>query len=311
MSVPPIPIAIVGLGKIARDQHVGAIQNSEQFVLVATASPEASGLDGVPHFADLGSLLSKGPTFQACAVCTPPRARFDLARLLLKAGKHVLLEKPPGLSLSEVDKLEGLADAAGSSLFTAWHSRFAGGVAPAQNWLSDRKILSVEIVWRENVRVWHPGQSWIWQSGGFGVFDPGINALSILTLFIREPLRLVDAKLAVPQNVVMPIAAALQLQSESGIPISVDLDFRQTGLQTWDIDITTDTGTLRLANGGADLLVADHHWRHENSEYPGLYERFAELIRTGASEVDAGPLQLVADAFRLGKRTAVEAFIED
>jgi hypothetical protein len=39
----------------------------------------------------------------------------------------------------------------------------------------------VEIVWHEDVRKWHPGQQWIWEPGGFGVFDPGINALSIAT----------------------------------------------------------------------------------------------------------------------------------
>jgi D-galactose 1-dehydrogenase len=39
----------------------------------------------------------------------------------------------------------------------------------------------VNVIWREDVRVWHPGQDWIWQPGGLGVFDPGINALSIIT----------------------------------------------------------------------------------------------------------------------------------
>ena len=37
---------------------------------------------------------------------------------------------------------------------------------------------------------WHPGQEWIWQAGGFGVFDPGINALSIVTRILpRAGLR--------------------------------------------------------------------------------------------------------------------------
>ena len=50
----------------------------------------------------------------------------------------------------------------------------ANGCARA-SWSSGR------IIWKEDVHHWHPGQRWIWEPGGFGVFDPGINALSVLT----------------------------------------------------------------------------------------------------------------------------------
>src|SRR3546814_1603945 len=44
------------------------------------------------------------------------------------------------------------------------------------------------ITWIEDVRKWHPGQDWIWKPGGFGVFDPGINALSLASLLFPGPL---------------------------------------------------------------------------------------------------------------------------
>ncbi len=40
-----------------------------------------------------------------------------------------------------------------------------------------------------------------------------------------------------------------------------------------------------------------------------IYERFAELIRQEESEVDARPLQLVADIFMLAKYISVEPFV--
>ena len=43
-------------------------------------------------------------------------------------------------------------------------------------------------------------------------------------------------------------------------------------------------------------------------EYPALYRRFVDLASTGDSDVDLTPLQIVADAFLLGKRHTVEAF---
>jgi len=43
-------------------------------------------------------------------------------------------------------------------------------------------------------------------------------------------------------------------------------------------------------------------------EYPGLYDRFHELITSGTSDVDVRPLQHVADALLLGSRQVVEPF---
>ena len=56
----------------------------------------------------------------------------------IRAGKHVLLEKPPGATLAEVEALTRLAEASGTTLFAAWHSRYAPGVAPARAWLAER-----------------------------------------------------------------------------------------------------------------------------------------------------------------------------
>ena len=69
-----IRIAIVGLGKIARDQHLPAIEKDARFELAAVASRSA-GVDGVPHFTDLAELLASDIAFDAVALCTPPQVR--------------------------------------------------------------------------------------------------------------------------------------------------------------------------------------------------------------------------------------------
>ena len=173
-------IAIVGLGKIARDQHIPSLAASAAFELVAVASPH-SRLDGVPSFSDIQTLLQAVPDVEAVALCTTPQVRYEAAAYALERGRHVLLEKPPGVTVSEVLALANLAERQGVTLFASWHSRHASAVEPARAWLAGRKISSVTVTWKEDVRVWHPGQRWIWQAGGLGVFDPGINALSILT----------------------------------------------------------------------------------------------------------------------------------
>ncbi|MHC4044136.1 Gfo/Idh/MocA family protein [Bradyrhizobium sp. 23AC] len=303
-------IAIVGFGKIARDQHVGAIAAVPGAALAAIASRNAS-LPGLPHFATIEELLEKGPPIDAVSLCTPPQVRRAQAAAALAAGKHVMLEKPPGIGVAELDPLVAMAAEAKRTLFATWHSRHAPAVEPARQWLTERRIKSVHISWKEDVRVWHPGQGWIWEPGGLGVFDPGINALSILTKILPKPVFVTAAELAFPANCQAPIAANLTLTDIDGLAVTAEFDFRQTGPQSWDILVDTDQGRMTLSSGGARMEVDGKVLAEApDEEYRGLYRRFVELAATGASDVDLTPLRLVADAFLLGRRTVVEPFVD-
>jgi D-galactose 1-dehydrogenase len=310
MAVPCIKIAIVGLGKIARDQHLPAIAANPAFDLTAIASPH-NRLEGKPNYADLAALLRAEREVSAVSLCTTPQVRFDVARYALEHGCHVLLEKPPGVTVSEVLALAAIAKNKGLSLFASWHSRHAPAVEPARQWLKGRKISSVTINWKEDVRVWHPGQKWIWQAGGLGVFDPGINALSILTRIVPGAMVLKDAALSFPKNCETPIAATLSLISSQGAAVQVNLDFLQKGRQTWDIDVDTDAGRLTLSMGGTSMTVNNATTPISlGGEYPNLYSHFEQLVRGRRIDVDVAPLQLVADAFLSGRRTEVAAFVD-
>jgi D-galactose 1-dehydrogenase len=306
-----IRIGLVGVGKIAHDQHIPAIAADPRFDLVAAASRSRPNLGDLPVFHDIEEMLAEGPAMDAVALCTPPQARRETALAALRAGKHVFLEKPPGATVSEVAELAAVAREQGVVLFTSWHSRFAAGVPQAKAWLAANPVRTLSIEWREDVRRWHPGQTWIWQAGGMGVFDPAINALSILTEIMPDEVFVTNAKLQVPENVQSPIAGHLDMTTLKGATITADLDFLQTGPQTWDITAWSDAGELKLSLGGAELTIDGQSVElGENREYPGLYDRFATLIAEGRSEVDVRPLTLVADAFMVGTRESVEAFIE-
>jgi D-galactose 1-dehydrogenase len=308
--VTDLRIAIVGFGKIARDQHVGAIAAVPGATLAAVASRNAS-LAELPHFATIEELLELGPPIDAVSLCTPPQVRRAQAVAALAAGKHVMLEKPPGAGVAELDPLIAMAAETKRTLFATWHSRHAPAVEPARQWLAERRIVSVHISWKEDVRVWHPGQAWIWEPAGLGVFDPGINALSILTRILPKPVFVTAAELAFPANCQAPIAANLTLTDISGLPVTAEFDFRQTGPQSWDIVVETDQGRMTLSSGGARMAVDGKVLAEApDEEYRGLYRRFVELAATGASDMDLTPLRLVADAFLLGKRTIVEPFVD-
>ncbi|NNU67386.1 Gfo/Idh/MocA family oxidoreductase [Rhizobium indicum] len=304
----PINLAIVGVGKIVRDQHLPSVAKNPDFELVATASRHGT-VEGVKSYTTIEAMLDAEPSIDAVSLCMPPQYRYEAAYKALVAGKHVFLEKPPGATLSEVADLEALANKQGASLFASWHSRYAPGVEAAKAFLAATTIKSVHVIWKEDVRHWHPNQEWIWQAGGLGVFDPGINALSIVTHILPRPIFITEAVLEFPDNRDAPIAADIRFRNADGLPVHAEFDWRQTGKQSWDIVAETAAGQMVLAEGGAKLLIdGTLRFAEPEQEYPSLYRRFAEIIKAGKSDVDLAPLRHVADAFMLGKRKFVDAF---
>jgi len=304
----PINLAIVGVGKIVRDQHLPAVAKNGDYTLIAAASRHGV-VDGIDNFKSIDEMLAAVPAIDAVSLCMPPQYRYEAAEKALSAGKHVFLEKPPGATLSEVADLEALAASKGLSLFASWHSRYAPAVEAAKRFLSGTTIRSMQVIWKEDVRHWHPNQDWIWQAGGLGVFDPGINALSIVTHILPRPVFITEATLEFPENRDAPIAAAITFTDAKGLDLKAAFDWRQTGKQSWDIVAQTEAGEMVLSEGGAKLSI-DGKLVHDEpeQEYPMLYKRFAEIIKAGRSDVDLAPLRHVADAFMLGRRKFVDAF---
>ena len=298
-------VALVGIGKIAVDQHVPALAASGDFELACTVSRNGS-VPGVEAFRDMASMLAARPDVTVVSLCLPPVPRFAAAQAALAAGRHLMLEKPPGATLAEVHALQAMAAVRGLTLYATWHSRMARGVAAAKAWLADKTVTGAHITWREDVRKWHPGQDWVFEPGGMGVFDPGINALSILTEILPAPVHLTSAELDFPANRQTPIAARLVFSGG----VSADFDWRQEGPQTWDIEVHTDAGRLDLRHGGNELSVGGVVSGESSimGEYPALYARMAELVALGQSDVDLAPMVHVADAMVLGRRNTVAAF---
>ncbi len=306
-------IGIIGFGKIAQDQHAPAIAISSNFELVAISNGgDAVAPAGSKAFAGYADMLKQVPELDAVAICTPPGPRRTIASDCLAAGKNVLLEKPPAGTVTEVTDIALAAKEAGKVAFATYHAQHNAAVKRAADKLAGKQVQSLQVTWKEDIRRWHPGQDWILAAGGFGIFDPGINALSILTRIMPEPVFVEKAELYFPANRQAPIAAELTLGTgfHEGEQLKAVFDWRQTGPQTWEIDIETVDGLkLKLSDGGARLETeGEPPFVGPPDEYPDIYREFATLLDQSQSKVEAAPFQLVADAFMLGARTQVDAF---
>ncbi len=303
----PIKIAIIGFGKIAEDQHAPSILGNSRFELVASSSRSGQGVK--PVFTDWRELIGTVEGLQAVAITTPPEPRYDIARACVLAGLHCLLEKPPTAGLAQISDLACLAEARRISLYTTWHAQHHRTVDAAAKALSGKRIKSMTILWHEDVHKWHPGQQWIWDAGGFGVFDPGINAFSIASKIFPGGLFVQSAELSIPQNAQTPIAVDIVFSSpQADGPLTASLDWRRTEGEEWTITIETSDGAqVRLEDGGSTLLINGERSTDSGpGEYPDIYRQFADLIGDRSSQVDVAPFRLVADCLLVGSRTIVE-----
>ncbi|ADH66454.1 MULTISPECIES: Gfo/Idh/MocA family protein [Nocardiopsis] len=109
---PPIRVAVVGSGGIARGRHLPALAAlGDRVEVVALADPDASRVAatadewGVPgRHTGLDALL-RAESPDLVIVCTPPVAHKDAVITALDAGCWVWCEKPPALSLAEYDEV--------------------------------------------------------------------------------------------------------------------------------------------------------------------------------------------------------------
>ncbi len=304
-------IAVVGIGKIARDQHLPCIAKNKNFKLVAAVSRNAS-VDGVTNFHTITDLAKSKIKLDAVALCTPPATRLMIARECLDAGWDVLIEKPPTPTIGEMVAMIEHAKKRKRVLYATWHSRYNKSVDEAKKRLKGKRVDYMRVTWKEDVNRWHPGQEWIAQPGGFGVFDPGINALSVVTKILPEPIYVESSTIEVPENWATPIGVNIKFKRGDGVPVDMSaiFDWRQRGEQTWDIDIrTTDGMELKLSKGGSVLHInGKPAMEAPMEEYEMIYAKFARLLKARKSETDYSPLQLECDAFMLAKPLVTAKF---
>lgn len=92
--------------------------------------------------------------------------------------------------------------------------------------------------------------------------------------------------------------------------MTAHLNWRHEGDPVWDMEIETKGDAFSLTGSGSRLIEPDGAKTHEagSNEYPLLYARMAELVKAGDSDTDLRPMEMVADAFLIGRRTIGDPF---
>lgn len=155
-------MAFIGNGKSTNRYHAPfVLTRPDEFRIthVYERHPGTSAwkaLPGVAYTDDLEALLSN-PDVDLVSICTPVPAHYDLALRALKAGKHVLVEKPFTQTVAQTQKLFDLAREKGLYLSAYQNRRFDADYLTMQRVIASGKLGRVyEIVatydyWRPEV----------------------------------------------------------------------------------------------------------------------------------------------------------------
>lgn len=125
-----VPVGIIGLGRSGWDIHASTIKNHPAFCVAAVADPqlerqnEAIAQFGCAAYSTPAELLADS-NVELVVIATPSHTHGELAEAALKAGKHVLVEKPMARNVAEADAMIECARASGKTL-TAYQPRRVG-----------------------------------------------------------------------------------------------------------------------------------------------------------------------------------------
>ena len=190
----PIGVAIAGLG-FGEAVHLPALQNVPELEPVALwhrrqdRLEQACGQSGLKGYNSWDSLL-EDPRVDAVVIATPPAPRYELAIQALRAGKHLLLEKPVALNAQQVADLQREAISRSLSVAVNFEYRAVPLFQQAERLLKQGAVgvpWLVKFDWLMSSRA-NPQRAWNWYSqadeGGGVLGALGTHAFDTLAWLI-------------------------------------------------------------------------------------------------------------------------------
>lgn len=139
------------------------------------------------------------PTVEAVCVCTPPDSHAHLAGAAVKAGRHVMIEKPLTARYDQLDDLRGLVAAGGPKVGAICQHRFSDAADAVAKRVADRRragsrVLSASARIRRRRDGGHYAGSWKGDpavAGGGAVLSLGFHALDLACWWLGRPMEVV------------------------------------------------------------------------------------------------------------------------
>ncbi len=196
MSSAPLGFGIVGAGTIA-GFHAQAISQLTGAKLVGVASRslenarKVADKHGAFATADLAALLAR-PDLNIVCITTPSGAHLEPALAAIRAGKHVVIEKPIEITTARVDQILAAADQAGVRIAPIFQGRFGDGARTVKAALDAGRLgrlvlASAYVKWHRTAQYYTGYRGSLTLDGGGAVINQAIHGLDLLQWFAGLP----------------------------------------------------------------------------------------------------------------------------
>jgi predicted dehydrogenase len=202
-----VRFAVVGCGTAANHIHLPALRDSGATVTVFASRSPASAEATCAAWGS-GAVLARWEDavrrddVDAVVVAAPNAQHHPIALAALRAGKHVLVDKPMACTVAEADELIAAADASGRLLIPFQNTRFAAPFVAAAARVREGAIGEVSgfriAFGHAGPQDWAPRATWFFEraiSGGGCLIDLGVHAVDLLRAVVGDEVRQVAALL--------------------------------------------------------------------------------------------------------------------
>lgn len=271
-GIPPAPlrIAVVGAGMIGHvhAEVVGSLTGQAELVAVVDQDTDrAAGVAG-PLGAEVMTSLEQActrPDIDAVSICLPSGAHATSAIAVMRAGKHVVIEKPIDISLAAADQLMRVESETGVVATVISQRRFQAAPAYLHRAVRSGQLgritsgVAVSPFWRG--RGYYDDGRWRGTQalgGGGALMNQGIHALDLLLWLMGEPV---------------------EVHAYTGLLAHEDIEVEDTAV-----------ATILFANGAIGSVLAT------TAAYPDLPMRVSVHGNQGSAVLDADAVQFFHSA---------------
>ncbi len=303
---------IIGTGAIGR-LHAQAIRAMDGGTLHSVFNHRAESIPdfGVKAHSNLAFFLAD-PELEIVTIATPSGAHFDPALAALRAGKHVICEKPLEITTARIDELIEAAAASGKTLAAILNRRFNPAMAAFKSACDAGRLgrivsASCYVKWFRD-QAYYDSAAWrgTWAlDGGGALMNQGIHSIDAL-LHLAGPVRSVraDAACLAHERIEVEDSAVALLEFESGARGVIEgstCSWSRSGHPA-RVQICGTEGSVFLADETFEV------WDFKN-ELPNDFQIRESLIRGGQAGLGANdpirsaPAQLRGNCERHPRRT--------
>jgi 1,5-anhydro-D-fructose reductase (1,5-anhydro-D-mannitol-forming) len=293
---------VIGIGDITRKRVLPAIlaePRSHLYALLTRDPQKAEAYPGALAFTDLGTALAD-PKINAVYVGTPVSLHAEQTIASLRAGKHVLCEKPVAINYAQAESMAAAARDAQCILGIAYYRRLYPKLIRAKQLIAEG-VIGQPVLVEANYHGWleSPDRGWLKHpdlAGGGPLYDVGSHRIDACNYLFGHPLRATGLLSNALHKLAVEDSATTLIEYTGGIHAVIDVRWNSR-IQRDQFRIIGTQGELNLdtLNGPTlRILDAEGHLReeqlppHANVHYPAI-DNFVSAV------LDGGPVACPID----------------